>query len=36
MDFDRIMVLEAGNIVEVDTPKNLMAKDSAFRKLYEA
>jgi ATP-binding cassette, subfamily C (CFTR/MRP), member 1 len=36
MDFDRIAVLKAGKLVEFDTPKALMSRDSAFKALYES
>jgi ABC-type multidrug transport system fused ATPase/permease subunit len=36
IDSDRILVLDAGNIVEVDTPLKLyQKKDGAFRKLFD-
>jgi ATP-binding cassette subfamily C (CFTR/MRP) protein 1 len=36
LDNDRIMVLEAGNIVEFDTPSRLFEKSNgAFRKLID-
>lgn len=34
MDYDRILVLEAGEIVELDTPRALLSKpDGAFRRM---
>lgn len=36
MDFDKIVVLDGGRIIEADTPSNLMARDSAFRRLYNS
>lgn len=36
LDFDAIAVLDAGKIIEYDTPKNLLERDSAFRKLYNS
>jgi ATP-binding cassette subfamily C (CFTR/MRP) protein 1 len=36
MDFDRIAVMDNGRLVECDTPAALLARDSAFRKLYAA
>jgi ATP-binding cassette, subfamily C (CFTR/MRP), member 1 len=35
MDFDRIAVVKAGELIEYDTPKELMSRDSAFKALYE-
>lgn len=35
LDSDRIMVLEAGNIIEFDTPVRLYEKNGAFRKLLD-
>ncbi|WPG98015.1 hypothetical protein R9X50_00079900 [Acrodontium crateriforme] len=36
LDFDMIATLEAGRLVEFDTPNALMARDSAFKALYES
>lgn len=36
MDSDRIMVLDKGQIVEFDTPKNLLKKETIFRSMVEA
>ena len=37
LDFDRIAVLDAGSLVEVGTPDDLLAdEDSAFSRLYRA
>lgn len=37
LDFDKIAVLERGNLVEYGTPENLLAKvDGAFSRLYRA
>lgn len=35
LDFDRIAVLDRGDLVECDSPKNLLAKDSSFKELYD-
>jgi len=35
LDFDRIVVLRNGRLEECDTPANLLATGSSFRKLYE-
>jgi ABC-type multidrug transport system fused ATPase/permease subunit len=36
LDSDRLLVLEAGRIVELDTPKALLAKeDGVFRRMWE-
>ncbi|TVY14490.1 Canalicular multispecific organic anion transporter 2 [Lachnellula arida] len=34
MDFDRVAVLEGGELMEYDSPANLLAKPSLFRSLY--
>ncbi|TVY32940.1 ABC transporter [Lachnellula subtilissima] len=34
MDFDRVAVLEGGELMECDSPANLLAKPSLFRSLY--
>jgi ABC-type multidrug transport system fused ATPase/permease subunit len=36
LDFDRIAVMDAGKIVEYDSPTALMAKQSMFRALYDS
>lgn len=36
MDFDRIATLQAGQLVEYDTPEALMKRDSALKTLYES
>jgi len=36
MDFDMIATLRAGRLVEFDTPVALMARNSAFKKLYKS
>jgi ATP-binding cassette, subfamily C (CFTR/MRP), member 1 len=35
LDFDRIVVLHKGELMECDSPSNLLARPSAFRELYE-
>lgn len=35
LDFDRIAVLDTGRLRECDTPKALLSKESAFKKLYD-
>lgn len=35
LDFDKIVVLHKGELKECDSPKNLLARPSAFRELYE-
>lgn len=32
--FDRVAVLQRGEVVECDTPKTLLSRDSRFRELY--
>lgn len=36
MDFDRIALLSAGRLVELDTPAGLMGRESRFRELYNS
>ncbi|KAJ5819793.1 hypothetical protein N7474_005384 [Penicillium riverlandense] len=36
MDFDRIAVIRDGELIEFDTPKALLEKESAFKGLYES
>jgi ABC-type multidrug transport system ATPase subunit len=36
IDYDRILVLDSGNMMEYDTPYNLINRDSIFLKLVEA
>lgn len=34
IDFDRIAVLDAGCLVEFDTPRNLLAREGLFKQMY--
>ena len=34
-DFDKILVLQDGQIVEFDSPKNLLSRDSMFKSLWD-
>jgi ATP-binding cassette subfamily C (CFTR/MRP) protein 1 len=36
LDFDRIVVLDRGRIIEDGSPSELLTRDSAFRVLYDA
>jgi ATP-binding cassette subfamily C (CFTR/MRP) protein 1 len=36
MDFDTITVVEKRSLVECNTPVALLARDSVFKRLYEA
>ncbi|KAH8701001.1 putative multidrug resistance-associated protein [Talaromyces proteolyticus] len=36
MDFDRIAVMRDGELVEFDSPRVLLSRDSAFKELYES
>lgn len=35
LSFDKVAVLDQGQLLEFDEPKTLMKRDSAFRSLYE-
>ncbi|KAF1998927.1 P-loop containing nucleoside triphosphate hydrolase protein [Amniculicola lignicola CBS 123094] len=35
IDFDAVLMLDAGRIVESDNPQNLLCKDSGFKELYQ-
>lgn len=34
IDFDRIAVLDAGCLVELDTPQNLLAREGLFKQMH--
>ena len=36
LDFDRIALMKDGELVEFDTPKALLSRNSAFKELYES
>lgn len=36
MDFDRVALMQEGQLVELDSPQALLARDSAFKELYES
>lgn len=36
LDFDRVALMRDGELVEFDSPKALLARDSAFKELYES
>jgi ABC-type transport system involved in Fe-S cluster assembly fused permease/ATPase subunit len=36
IDFDRVVVMEKGCVVEIGEPKNLLASDSKFKALWAA
>lgn len=36
LDYDKIAVLDAGELVEFESPQSLLARDTVFRELYEA
>jgi ATP-binding cassette, subfamily C (CFTR/MRP), member 1 len=35
LDFDRIAVLDRGRLIECESPEKLLAKESAFKELYD-
>ncbi len=35
IDFDKILVLQDGHAVEYDSPKDLLLRDSIFKKLWD-
>lgn len=36
IDYDKVLVLDSGSVLECDTPKNLLTKEGgAFRKMCE-
>ncbi len=34
-DFDKVLVLQDGHVLEYDSPKNLLARDSMFKSLWD-
>nr|XP_001390203.2 hypothetical protein ANI_1_1236034 [Aspergillus niger CBS 513.88] len=36
LDFDRIAVIQDGELIEFDTPESLLKQDSAFKELYKS
>jgi ATP-binding cassette subfamily C (CFTR/MRP) protein 1 len=34
-NFDKVLVLQDGRVMEFDSPKNLLAKDSMFKALWD-
>lgn len=34
-DFDKVLVLQDGHVVEYDSPKALLARDSKFKMLWD-
>lgn len=36
MDFDKVLVLDSGSIIEEGNPRELLARNSAFKALYES
>lgn len=35
LEYDRIMFLEKGKLVEFDTPQNLLSRQSKFKAVYD-
>jgi len=36
LDFDRVVLMEQGRVVECDAPKKLLSQQSAFAALYQS
>lgn len=36
LDFDRVVMMDKGRVVEFDSPSALLARDSAFKRLFES
>ena len=34
-DFDKVLVLQDGNVIEYDSPSNLLSRDSMFKTLWD-
>ena len=34
-DFDKVLVLQDGHVMEYDSPQNLLARDSMFKMLWD-
>ena len=35
VDFDKVVVLQNGKVAEFDSPRNLLARDSIFKALWD-
>lgn len=35
LEFDKVAVLDSGDLVEFDSPRALLSRDSVFRELYD-
>lgn len=36
LDFDRVMVMDSGQLIETGSPKDLLAREGLFKRLCEA
>lgn len=36
LDFDRVLVMEDGSLIEIGSPRELLARQSAFKDLFDS